>query len=67
MDKYAFTLYTFYSMCSMYIVHCQEYVSLKTSGDNGKDIISELLEEGLLRFEKNRRCFPKLVKHCVYS
>jgi len=32
-----------------------------TPGDNGKDIIAELLEEGLLRVEKNRRCSSKLV------
>ena len=50
----------------MYILHWQEYVSLKTSEDNnGKDIISELLEDGLLRFEKNRRCSPKLVNHFI--
>ena len=50
---------------TIYILHWQEYVSLKTSEDNGKDIISELLEDGLLRFEKNRRCSPKLVNHFI--
>ena len=45
------------------ILYCQEYVSLKTSEDNGKDIISELVEDGLLRFEKNRRCSAKLVSN----
>lgn len=49
-------------MCGCFF-YCQEYVSLKTSGDNGKDIISELLEDGLLRYEKNRRCSPKLVSN----
>jgi len=43
--------------------HIQQYVSLMTPGDNGKDIITELLEEGLLRVEKNRRCSSKLVNN----
>lgn len=47
----------------------QQYVSLMTAGDNGKDVISELLEEGLLRVEKNRRCSSKLVSviKCCYK
>ncbi|XP_065911934.1 staphylococcal nuclease domain-containing protein 1-like [Dysidea avara] len=44
-----------------YKIQGQQYVSLMTPGDNGKDIISELLEEGLLRVEKNRRCSSKLI------
>ena len=47
----------------LYILYFQEYVSLKTSEENGKDIISELVEDGLLRFEKNRRCSSKLVSN----
>ena len=54
-----------YFVYIMYILYCQEYVSLKTSEDNGKDIIAELVEDGLLRFEKNRRCSSKLVSHYI--